>query len=78
MSNTKVGPFDGRKTRPARIGVYFTSPWPSGLGGGYGYWNGKQWLPHANWGGDYWIAPHRAWYWFGLSESASKDHRNRK
>lgn len=70
-----VGPFDGR-VKPKRVGVYHTTSFPTG-GGGYGYWDGKQWHRHGEWGGWYWEHP-RQWWWYGLTEPQSRDKRYRK
>ena len=68
-----IGPFDGRTQNPTRPGVYFTSPFEDGDGGGYGYWDGTKWNKHRAWGGWYWENPKRPWYWFGLREEQSRD-----
>ena len=67
-----IGPFDGKTVKPFRPGVYFTSPFENGSGGGHGYWDGKAWSSFLNWGGDYWNGT-RQWFWFGLTEAQSKD-----
>lgn len=65
-----VGPFPS-DVKPARPGVYHTSPFITG-GGGFARWDGECWHRHLNWGGTYWEGS-RPWWWFGLTEAQSKD-----
>jgi len=64
-----LGPFT-KDQIPFRQGVYFCSPWPNALGGGYAYWDGKSWGRFRNWGGFYFEGKND-WYWFGLTKEQS-------
>lgn len=70
-----IGPFDGKTQKPVRAGVYHTSLLPTS-GGGYGFWDGRQWQPFGNWGGDYW-RHNWQWYWFGVNPGNANNPKYR-